>query len=288
MRSFEEYYELVENKLSELMKIKECPQKMVYESMEYSVAAGGKRLRPVLCLAACEASGGRAEDVLSIASAIEMIHTFSLIHDDLPCMDDDDFRRGRPTNHKVFGEDIAVLAGDGLIIYAFEAAASENIPSDRAVKVISALARYSGKDGMIGGQIVDLQSENKEISAETLEFLHRNKTSALICMSLECGSLAAGASEDIIMAFREYGTYLGLAFQVQDDILDVVGDSEVLGKPAGSDRENGKSTYVTMFSIDKARKIAEDYTNRAINAVKDISGGEFFIKFAEMLMKREK
>ena len=288
MRNFEEYVELVENKLSELMAVKDVPHKTLYESMQYSVAAGGKRLRPVLCLAACEAAGGNAEDVLSVACAIEMIHTFSLIHDDLPCMDDDDYRRGRLTNHKVFGEDIAVLAGDGLIIYAFEAAALANIPADRLVKIMSRLAEYSGKDGMIGGQIVDLESENKEISIETLEFLHKNKTSALICMSLECGCLAAGASDDIIRAFREYGLYTGLAFQVQDDILDVIGDSEVLGKPAGSDSENGKSTYVTMFGLDKARKIAEDYTNRAINAVKDINGGEFFVKFAEMLMKREK
>lgn len=287
MRSFDEYVVIAENGISELMKVPDCPQKTVFESMAYSVMAGGKRLRPVLCLAAFEAFGGDYNDIMPVAAAIEMIHTFSLIHDDLPCMDNDDYRRGRLTNHKVYGEDIATLSGDALVILAFETAAKANILPDRCVKIISTLASYSGANGMIGGQVVDLESENKEISAETLEFLHTNKTSALIRMSLECGAIAAGADEKSVEALRNYGLYLGLAFQVQDDILDVIGDSEVLGKPAGSDAENGKSTYVSMYGLEGAKKLSDDYTSRAISALDEIPGKSFFEDFAKMLLKRK-
>ncbi len=288
MRSFEEYYKLAEQGLEKFMHFEDCPQKTIYEAMKYSVDAGGKRIRPVLTLAAAELCGGKAEDALPFACAIEMVHTFSLIHDDLPCMDDDDMRRGRPTSHKVYGEGMAVLAGDALIIKAFETAVSANVPADRIVKAVGYLSKLSGCKGMIGGQVVDLESENSEISAETLEFLHVNKTSALIQCALLLGGASAGADEKTMSALFEYGLCLGLAFQVQDDILDVCGDSEMLGKQVGSDAEKGKSTFVTMYGLEKSRQMVADYTCRAKTALSDFEGNEFFCQLADSMANRKK
>lgn len=288
MRKFDDYRTLAEDYLDCCMKVPDCLQKTVYEAMRYSLMAGGKRIRPVLCLAAADSLGEAPEKVLPIACGIEMIHTFSLIHDDLPSMDNDDFRRGKPTNHKVFGDAMATLAGDALSLLAFETAVKAEILPERLVKAIGFMASFSGAGGMIGGQVVDIESENKQISSETLRFLHENKTSALICESLLCGAAAAGADDAVLEKFKTFGLYLGLAFQVRDDILDVKGDSEVLGKPVGSDLENGKCTYVSLFGLKRAEELSKEYTKMANEALSGVSGSEFFIDLANGLLNRKK
>lgn len=287
MKTLEEYRNMVEEYLKKAIPETAVPQKTVFESMRYSLLAGGKRLRPVLCLAAAEALGEAPEKVLPIACGIEMIHTFSLIHDDLPSMDNDDYRRGRLTNHKVYGEAMAILSGDALSLYAFKTAAKAEIAPERLINVIKYMAEFSGADGMIGGQVVDIESENTEISAETLRFLHENKTSALITESLLCGAAAAGASNEILEKFKKFGLYLGLAFQVQDDILDVVGNSSELGKATGSDADSGKCTYVTVFGLKRAEKMSKEYTDEANNSLSGVPESEFFINFANGLLNRK-
>ena len=289
MRELTRYIDRIEHGLERYLKAEDCPQKIVYEAMKYSVDAGGKRLRPVLCLAACEAFGGKAEEAVAFACAIEMIHTYSLIHDDLPCMDDDDMRRGRPTNHKVFGEATAVLAGDALLTYAFEVAASCGLPAKQRAEAVRQMARWSGPDGMIGGQIVDMLAEEQEITEEQLYFLHEHKTSALICESLLLGLIAADADETAKQAMTEYGRYFGLAFQIRDDMLDVIGESAELGKPIGSDSENTKTTFVTMFGLERSAELVQEYTEKAVKAVRHACASpDFFINFANDLVNRKK
>ncbi|MBI5212110.1 MAG: polyprenyl synthetase family protein [Nitrospirae bacterium] len=241
------------------------------DSMVYSLSAGGKRIRPVLCLASYEACGGKAEDIISYASALEFIHTYSLIHDDLPAMDNDDLRRGKPTNHKVFGEGMAILAGDGLLTEAFYMLAnnrqSASIQPAAILKVIREIAIASGIHGMVGGQAQDLLSEDEEPDEETLAFIHRHKTAALITASVRSGGLLAGCSDEQLFRLTGYGENIGLAFQVIDDILDVEGETEVLGKPKGSDEKKKKMTYPKLYGIERSREKAKELINGAIEAL---------------------
>ena len=246
----------------------------LHRAMRYSVFAGGKRIRPLLMMAACEAVGGEAGLVLPTACAMEMIHTYSLIHDDLPAMDDDDFRRGRPTNHKVFGEATAILAGDGLLTEAFVLLSHPErqgtIAPEVQLRVIHTLARCAGSMGMVGGQVVDMESEGKTIDLPTLEYIHTHKTGALILAAIQCGALLGGAGEAAFAALSRYGEAAGLAFQVADDILDVVGDQAVIGKDVGSDQARGKATYVALLGLEESRGRALDLRDLAVAALKPL------------------
>lgn len=235
------------------------PEK-IYEAMRYSLMAGGKRLRPVLCLATCELTGGTVDMALPTACALEMIHTMSLIHDDLPAMDNDDYRRGKLTNHKMFGEDVAILAGDGLLAYAFEHVAVEtkNVPADRLLKVVAMLGRAVGAAGLVGGQIVDLDCEGKpDVSLETLNFIHNHKTAALLEASVTSGAVLAGASEADLQRLSRYAQNIGLAFQIVDDILDITATQEELGKTAGKDLQAQKATYPSIWGLEESKRQAE-------------------------------
>jgi geranylgeranyl diphosphate synthase type II len=239
--------------------------------MRYSIFAGGKRIRPILMIAACESVGGDPERVMSAACAMEMIHTYSLIHDDLPAMDDDDFRRGRPTNHKVFGEATAILAGDALLTEAFillsNPEANREIDPEIIRRVVHTIARCAGSLGMVGGQVVDMESEGKKIDFPTLEYIHTHKTGALILASIQAGALIGGADDRAFAALTRYGEAAGLAFQVADDILDVVGDQAQLGKDVGSDQARGKATYVALLGLEEARRRALELRDVALTAL---------------------
>jgi geranylgeranyl diphosphate synthase type II len=233
------------------------PQRL-HEAIRYSVLAPGKRLRPILVLASAEAVGGKPETVMPTACALECIHVFSLIHDDLPCMDDDDYRRGRLTNHKVFGEAMAMLAGDALQALAFELIADNAavVAPDRVVAVIKRIANAAGTWGMVGGQVVDIESEGKDISAETLQYIHAHKTGALLTASVLAGAILCGADAVQQQALERYGRSIGLAFQIADDILDIVGDQEKIGKPVGSDEGKDKATYPKLYGLEESRRRA--------------------------------
>ena len=258
----------------------------VYEAMRYSLYAGGKRVRPVLSLAVTDALKGNAEAALCFGCSLEMIHTYSLIHDDLPCMDNDDLRRGKPTNHKVFGEDMAVLAGDALLNFACEnIAAADYINPDIRMNALKILYTASGAEGMIGGQVLDMQAEGKSVDINYLELLHRRKTGALIQASAALGAISAEKPNNILDSYSES---LGLAFQIRDDILDVEGDAEKFGKPILSDEKNNKTTYVTLFGIDGAKKRLTEETEKAIDSLQFLGNdGEFLRKFALYLLNRE-
>lgn len=226
----------------------------IFKSMRYSVLAGGKRLRPVLCLEACRVFGGKIEDAIPTACAIEMLHAQSLIHDDLPCMDNDDFRRGKPTNHKVFGEATAVLAGDALLTFAPQLIIQKsNLSIEKKLKLVEEYCIAAGAYGLIAGQIVDIDSEGKQISAETLEFIHTHKTADLFKLSLKSGAIVAGAGEEKIKLMEEIGQKLGFAFQICDDILDETSTFEEMGKTLGKDKQANKPTYTALFGLEKAR-----------------------------------
>ncbi|MBQ9757295.1 MAG: polyprenyl synthetase family protein [Clostridia bacterium] len=271
----------------------DCLQRVVYDAMRYSITAGGKRLRPVLSFAVCDMLGGSLPDALRFGVAIECIHTYSLIHDDLPCMDNDDLRRGMPTCHKKFGEANALLAGDGLLTRAFEYLADfgayKDVTPQTVLKVVFEIAKSAGCAGMIGGQIVDLECEGKEnVDEKTLNYLHNRKTGELIRVSALVGALAADAGENEIKAVTEFAKKLGLAFQIQDDILDCIGDEKALGKPIGSDAENKKTTYVTLLGIDAAREKASALTSDAIRALEIFGDRAKFLKeLALNLMGRQ-
>ncbi len=228
------------------------------DAMRYSLLAGGKRLRPILCLAACELVGGSSDLAMPTAVALEMIHTMSLIHDDLPAMDNDDLRRGRPTNHKVYGDAMAILAGDAMLSRAFEMVSvrSANVPADRLLRVVGELALVSGAPGLVGGQVVDLESEGQAVDLETLEYIHLHKTAALLRACVVTGALIGGANDDQLQAMRTYANGIGLAFQIIDDILDVTASSEVLGKTAGKDLLADKTTYPKLLGLDASRQKA--------------------------------
>ena len=268
---FAEYLEKARTRVEDALDASLGPEKpeKLRESMRYSLLAGGKRLRPILCLAACELAGGEVEKALPTAVALEMIHTMSLIHDDLPSMDNDDLRRGRPTNHKVYGDAVAILAGDALLTRAFEMVSirTEGIPSERLLKIIGELSLVSGAPGLVGGQIVDLDCEGKEVDLETLEYIHLHKTGALLKACVTCGALIGGADENLLEALSVYARGIGLAFQIIDDILDVTASSEVLGKTAGKDLIADKTTYPKLLGLDESRKRADLLVAKAKNAL---------------------
>ncbi|MBN1141100.1 MAG: polyprenyl synthetase family protein [Deltaproteobacteria bacterium] len=243
----------------------------LHQAMRYSVMAGGKRIRPVLMMASCEAAGSDSERVVPVACAMEMIHTYSLIHDDLPAMDDDDFRRGRPTCHKVFGEAMAILAGDALLTEAFvllsAPATVQGLPHGAVRQIIQIMARNAGSFGMVGGQAVDIESEGKEVDIPTLEYIHTHKTGALILASVQAGALAGGADDRAFGHLTRYGEMVGLAFQIADDILDVVGDEKQLGKKVGVDEARGKATYPALFGLQEARRRAVELRDLAVAAL---------------------
>jgi len=244
----------------------------VIESMNYSLFAGGKRLRPILCIAGAEAVGGSADDVLAVACALELIHTYSLIHDDLPVMDNDDYRRGKPTNHKVFGEAVALLAGDGLLTLSFNLMArlglERNIEKAVLLQTMDLISTAAGYKGMVGGQTVDISYEGKDSDPAVVEYIHRHKTGALIAAAVTSGAILAGGSEEEARSLNRYGQQIGLAFQIADDILNIEGDSDILGKGIGSDKKRGKMTYPAVFGITESKRIQEELIDHAIEALK--------------------
>jgi geranylgeranyl diphosphate synthase type II len=260
---------LVDTFLSDYFTGKARPA-VLAEAMNYSLQAGGKRIRPILCLAACEACGCSAAAIVPYASALEMIHTYSLIHDDLPAMDNDDLRRGKPTSHKVYGEAVAILAGDALLTEAFSILSepSSFIKAEAQLAAVRELSAASGMKGMVAGQVQDMLSENAEPDEETLRFIHRHKTAALLSASVRTGAILAGARAGVFEAISVYGERIGLAFQVIDDILDIVGETEVIGKPKGSDERKKKLTYPRLYGIEKSRAIAEGLVAEAIESLR--------------------
>lgn len=262
----------------------------LYDAMRYSLLAGGKRLRPVLLLETCRMCGGDTETALPFACAVEMLHTYSLIHDDLPCMDDDDLRRGRPTNHRVYGEATAVLAGDALLTAAFETMLEngKSLPAERILTAASCLGQAAGARGMVGGQALDMAGEGHALTLGEVEELQRLKTGALISAAAEMGCILAGGSEEQRAAVRRYAQKLGLAFQIQDDMLDVTGDEATLGKPVGSDTENEKTTFVTLKGLEECARLVEQLTREGEKALSLFEDASFLCWLADSLVGRTK
>ncbi len=261
---------------------------VVCEASRYSLTLGGKRIRPIILLEFCKLLGGKREDAINFAVALEMIHTYSLIHDDLPCMDNDDMRRGKPSCHIKYGEDTALLAGDTLLTEAFGVMAKANLPSERVVKAVEFLSSLSGLHGMIGGQVLDLQFEKTNPTAEQLIDMYSRKTGGLLIAAATLGCIAAGKfDQKTIENAKNYACEVGLAFQIIDDILDCTADEKVLGKPVGSDEKNSKTTFVTIYGIEKSREIAARYTESALNALNKFEGDKTnLIALTEYLLKR--
>ncbi|MEG2916094.1 MAG: polyprenyl synthetase family protein [Oscillospiraceae bacterium] len=285
-----EKIENFEDYLSQIIKIDGGHQQKIIDAMEYSLLNGGKRIRAMLLLGFYEAFSENCEKAYPFASAIEMIHAYSLIHDDLPCMDNDDFRRGKPSSHKVFGEAIAVLAGDSLLNFAFETISQQTYEfSDRIIiRAMADLSKSSGYMGMIGGQVIDIENEGKTIDGNLLSYMHSLKTGALIRTACRIGAIIAGADEKQVKIADRYGECVGFAFQIQDDIFDVEGDVAVLGKPIGSDKENQKTTYVTIYGIEQAKEKYIKMYEEAINCLFEIKGNtEFLINLTNMLKNRK-
>ncbi|HHW55191.1 MAG: polyprenyl synthetase family protein [bacterium] len=282
----------IEDALDRILAEGDTEPSILNEAMRYSVFAGGKRLRPILTIAAAEAVGGREEDVMTAACAIELIHTYSLIHDDLPAMDDDDYRRGRPTNHKVYGEALAILAGDALLTKAFEILAGCSVPGTAGrlmLRVIGEIAEAAGARGMVGGQTLDILSEGKAVDARTLFYIHKNKTGALLRASVRTGAILAGAGEEELTALTSFAEEFGLLFQITDDILNVVGDSSKMGKPVGTDAQRAKATYPALYGLDGARKMAREGKERALAALDSFdSKADPLRLLVSYLLEREK
>ncbi|TYZ24740.1 polyprenyl synthetase family protein [Selenomonas ruminis] len=287
---WKERQQMVESALAGELNKKSPIDKTLTESMEYSLMAGGKRLRPVLLMAAADALGADGTKFLKTGIAIEMIHTYSLIHDDLPAMDDDDYRRGKLTNHKVYGAGMATLAGDALLTLAFEVMLRQDgVDADTLVKVVREMSVAAGPDGMVGGQALDVESENKQIDMDTMRLVHMGKTGALFRAAIRSGATLAGATEAQLAALTEYADKFGLAFQITDDILDVIGDEAVIGKPVGSDEKNHKSTYVTLTSLEEAKKLAQETADEAVAALKDFGPeADFLRELVSYLVDRNK
>ena len=279
----------VEDWMQSLVPVQPGPLAQVMESMRYSLFAGGKRLRPILLMAAADAVGADGQRFLQSACALEMIHTYSLIHDDLPAMDDDDYRRGRLTNHKVFGEGMAVLAGDGLLTLAFETLLSQpGVTPDVLVRVTREVAQAAGPAGMVGGQAIDLGSEGQQPSPEVMKLMHRLKTGALFRASLRAGARLGGGSDEDVQGLTDYAEQFGLAFQITDDILDVTGTEAALGKPIGSDEKNNKATYVSVYSLPEARRMAQEAVTDAVAALGRFGDRAWVLRsLAEYLLTRD-
>jgi geranylgeranyl diphosphate synthase type II len=260
------------------------PQHVLFDSMRYSLLAGGKRLRPVFALDFCRMCGGEWEKALPFGAAVEMIHTYSLIHDDLPCMDNDDFRRGKPTNHKVYGEATAVLAGDGLLTAAFSSLANAPFTPEQRIRAVDILAHCSGELGMVGGQILDMAAENRACTEEEILDIQSRKTGALICAACMLGVVAGNGSEEQLHAAECFAKKLGLAFQIRDDMLDVIGDAKQLGKSTGTDIN--KNTFVRLYGIDKCDALVRDYTDDAISALQVFTDADYMRQLANELTGR--
>ncbi len=272
--TFQRYLTMFEQTLAQLP----WGTDVLNQSMYYSLVGGGKRIRPVLALASAETVGGNPELIAPAAVALELIHTYSLIHDDLPAMDNDDYRRGRLSNHKVFGEANAILAGDGLLTYAFELLADPQLGQpERQLRIIRDVAIAAGKTGMVGGQVADVAGEGKSLTLNEIEEIHKAKTGALLTASARLGGILAGGTEEQILALTCYAQALGLAFQIKDDILDVVGDSETLGKPAGSDQRQNKATYVSLLGLTGAEQQLHAQIQAALSALKPFGEEPIFL-----------
>ena len=295
-RSFDEYKELVDQHLMDFIPNIDNKSISLYESMKYSLTAGGKRLRPVLLLAACEFAGGNIKEAIPYACAIEYIHTYSLIHDDLPAMDNDDLRRGLPTNHKVYGDAIAILAGDGLLNCAFEAISKDMMlfydsPEKIRKRVNAAyeIAKGAGVRGMVAGQVSDIEAENAIASKEMLEYIHLNKTGALIRAAIKAGLYLGNPTDSMINDLEKYSENLGIAYQIADDIMDVEGNPDEMGKAAGSDEKKHKNTYTSILDIDHARNRLDELTAKAVESIeKYYDNAEFFRNLVLDLAKRTK
>lgn len=282
--------DLINQQLNEIYTENMALNKDLAKAMNYSLMAGGKRLRPILIMAAADALGVDGKKFLRLSTSIEFIHTYSLIHDDLPAMDNDDYRRGKLTNHKVFGEALAILAGDALLTMAFEIIATDkNVAAETKVKIITEMSKAAGAEGMVGGQVIDMQSENKKIDIQTLKQMHAAKTGALFCAAIRSGAILAGADEKQLANLTEYARQFGLAFQITDDILDVVGDEKTIGKPVGSDEKNHKSTYVTLGSLESAKALAQEAVDKAKASLVDFGeNAEFLRALVDYLITRNK
>ncbi|MDY3846146.1 MAG: polyprenyl synthetase family protein [Eubacteriales bacterium] len=296
-----------EERIYKYLECKDDDIKTVYDAMKYSISAGGKRIRPYLVCEFSRILGGDEDVALDFAAAIEMLHTYSLIHDDLPCMDNDDYRRGKPTNHKVFGVDVATLAGDGLLTMSFFALSSANTSPSVIKEAVKTLSFNAGAEGMIGGQIIDMMAEGKKsdstgisdahfdgngenppIDYDTLIKLQNKKTGALMRAAVSLGCIAAGADKEILDISLEYADNVGLCFQIVDDVLDKKGDFSALGKNIGSDRENGKTTFLSFMNEDKAMKYASELTDRAVGAAMKLENSQNLISLARVLLTRNK
>ncbi len=278
---------LIENYLARVFAV-EPRHADLQEAMEYSLLAGGKRIRPILTLETCRLCGGEAETALPFACAVEMVHTYSLIHDDLPAMDDDGLRRGRPTNHIVYGEAAAILAGDALLTAAFEQLTKARLPADRIVEAVECLSRAAGSAGMVGGQALDMAGEGRTLGVRELELLQSLKTGALISAAAELGCIAAGGTVQQRAQVRVYAQAVGRAFQVRDDMLDVTSSPEELGKPVGSDQTNEKSTFVTALGLEGCAALVEELTRQAVEAMDGFGVPDFHIWLARSLSRRTK
>ena len=290
MRTYEEYRTLVEHSLAPMLEsLGNIPDRLL-EAMRYSLEAGGKRLRPVMLLAACEMAGGEAEVALPFACAIEMIHTYSLIHDDLPAMDNDDLRRGKPTNHKVFGEDLAILAGDGLLNAAAElmARTAVEMADTRGIRALEIIMRHAGVTGMIAGQVKDVLSEGEKPREDLVAYIHAHKTADLLEAPMEAGLALAGADEHQIKAAHDFGLHLGLAFQMTDDLLDVTGDAALLGKNTGMDAALDKMTWVALKGVEGTEKDAAEQVELAVKAIDQLPWEHgFFVELAKSMTARK-
>ena len=284
--TYQAYLAAIEHYLGGLF-LGDRPYGQLQEAMRYSLLAGGKRVRPVLTCAFAELFGGEWEKAVPLGCALELIHTYSLIHDDLPCMDDDDLRRGKPTCHKVYGETLAVLAGDALQPEAFAIlAAAEGLSAQQRIDAVAVLARAAGGDGMVAGQVLDLDGKCR--SREQVELLHSLKTGAMIAAAAELGCVAANAAPEQRQAARDYAREVGLAFQIRDDMLDVIADQTEFGKPIGSDREEGKTTFVDLIGLDDCEREVAACTGRAKAALSDFPGNGFLLELADQLAERRK
>ena len=279
---------IVERRLIDLLPECRDGQDEVVEAMKYSLLNGGKRLRPVFCLEFAKACGADRYMALELACAVEYVHTYSLIHDDLPCMDNDDMRRGKPSCHKQFGEATALLAGDALLTHAFQIIAVSNIDDEKKALAVQLLSQNSGVEGMLGGQVIDLKYESESPTLKQLLSVHRLKTGALISAACLLGCIAAGASDVQISAASRFAYNLGIAFQIKDDILDVVGDSNILGKPVGSDAANDKVTYVSLVGLDKAQQDVQTLTDNAVKCLGVFENTDFLQLLADKLVNRNK
>jgi geranylgeranyl diphosphate synthase type II len=285
---FSEYFQLTNSYLDKIFPGDETEPQPIFRAMRYSVFAGGKRLRSILCLAAAESLGGQAEALLPVAAAIEMLHTYSLIHDDLPSMDNDDFRRGKPTNHKVFGEAIAILAGDALLTQSMDHLANASYDAEIRCRLIAALTKAAGTKGMIGGQVSDIRNDSKQLTRLELEKLQGMKTAALLAFSASAPAVVLQSGQEAERIFAQYGEALGLAFQIVDDLLDVEGRTEIIGKTAGKDHKSNKTTYPSLMGVEESRALASDLVKTAIDMIQQFDPHSYMKALAQYVLERDR